>query len=178
MQLSGTQPQTPDDHIARAMALSGESIVMGGRILSELEESSKSFSAHQKGVELAKSAAGLKNVVAPIVEFVFSHTHGILEEITMALRVQEIATLNERTWQLALVCLEQQRRLVENTCGSLRKTIQRLKSKSRIVSAIWTPEWEDRYLDLLDEIDDVSETIALGLNPAMRAELERRESEI
>jgi hypothetical protein len=117
-------------------------------------------------------------VVAPIVEFVFSHTHGILEEITMALRVQEIATLNERTWQLALVCLEQQRRLVENTCGSLRKTIQRLKSKSRIVSAIWTPEWEDRYLDLLDEIDDVSETIALGLNPAMRAELERRESEI
>ena len=41
----------------------------------------------------------------------------------------------------------------------------------RIVSAYWTDDLHERLLEQLEDVEDLTETLALGLSPAMRQEI-------
>ncbi len=155
------------------MALSGEAAEYGRRALQEMEKQSHRMSSRRREIRVAQDAAELRRAIAPLVEFVFQRTDQLIAEIRLFLRLQEFAEIEERTWQKALTCLALQRGLVENTCGKLRTTFQKLRGRSRILGAVW--QWEERYLDVLDDLEDVAETIALGLNADALADLEARD---
>jgi hypothetical protein len=132
------------------------------------------MSVRRKEIRVAQDAAELRRAIAPLVEFVFQRTDQVIAEIRLCLRLQEFAPIiEERTWQKALACLALQRRIIENNCGKLRKTFQKLRDRSRILGAVW--QWEERYLDILDDLEDVAETIALGLNADALADLKERD---
>lgn len=163
-----------DAWITRAMELNAESTVQAQRLLHDFEEQDRALRARHRQVAIAKEVVELRRALAPALEILFLRTTQIIQEFDMALRLQEMVNIEERTWQLALLCLQQQKRLVEATAGKVRSTIKRLGLKNKIVASAWTAEWETRYGEVLDDIDDTVESIALGLSPKFRALIEKQ----
>jgi hypothetical protein len=167
--------QTAADCIERAGALSAETFEYAKRLDTQLRTLMPRPKSGQRAVDQARGASKLRRFMIPLLEFVFTRIEEIVGEIRLALRVQEFADIPETTWQMALVLLRQQRQLLVDTCGRLQSTFRRLKAQSPIVAAAWRPEWDERYEASLEALEDLEETIALGLDPSTRADLEQRD---
>jgi hypothetical protein len=158
--------------ITNAGTLRSASIEYGSRIREQFDAQSRQLGAGQTAVEMAKAVAVFHRKTGPIIDSLLDSAAGLVREIRLALRVQDTAQFNRRWWQLALISLQSERELLEATCGRIRTEARRVARQHKSARTLWRREWEDRYADLLDRIDDVSETIALGLNPETRAEIE------
>ena len=154
--------------ITNAGTLRSASIEYGSRIREQLDAQSRQLGTRQTAVEMAKAVAVFHRKTGPIIDSLLDSAAGLVREIRLALRVQNTAQFDRRWWQLALISLQSERDLLEATCGRIRTEARQRK----IPRTLWRPEWAEQYVDLLDRIDDVSETIALGLNPETRAEIE------
>jgi hypothetical protein len=158
--------------ITNAGTLRSASIEYGSRIREQFETQTRRLTARPNAVEMAKAVATFHRVTGPIVDSLLDSAAGLVREIRLALRVQDTTQFNRRWWQLALISLQSERELLDATCGHIRAEARRVGRQHKIYRTLWQREWEQRYTDLLDRIEDVSETIALGLNPETRAELE------
>ncbi len=158
--------------ITNAGTLRGASIEYGSRIREQLEAQSRQLTARQTPVEMAKAVAAFHRTTGPIVDSLLDSAAGLVREIRLALRLQDTTQFDRRWWQLALISLQSERELLEATCGHIRTEARRVGRQHKIARTLWRHEWEDQYTELLDRIEDLSETIALGLNPETRAEIE------
>jgi hypothetical protein len=169
---TGMDSLTAATCITNAGTLRTASIEYGNQIRAQIEVRSRQFASRQSAVDLAKAVAAFHRKTGPIVDSLLESAAGLVREIRLALRVQDTTQFNRRWWQLALISLQSERELLEGTCGRIRIEAHRLARVHKIARTLWRREWEDQYVELLDRIDDVSETIGLGLNPETRAEIE------
>lgn len=158
--------------ITNAGTLRSASIELGSQIREQLEAHSRRTSGRQNSLAMAKAVAAFHRKTGPVIEALLESAAGLIREVRLALRVQDTARFNRRWWQLALISLQSERELLESTCGLIRSEARRLARHHKIGRSLWRREWESQYVDLLDRIEDVSETIALGLNHESRADLE------
>lgn len=114
----------------------------------------------------------MRKRLAPIIDSLLDSGEALVREVRLALRLQDTSQFDRRWWQLALIGLQSERELLEAACGRVRSEARRLGRKSKSGAGLWLSDWEHRYIELVERIDDVSETIALGLDPDTRAELE------
>jgi hypothetical protein len=159
--------------ITKAGTLRVASIEYGNLIREQIDACSRRIAAGRGSVGLAKAIARMRKHLTPIVESLLDSAEGLVREVRLALRLQDTSQFDRRWWQLALISLQSERELLETACGRVRSEARRLARTSKIGAGLWLPDWERRYVELLERIDDVSETIALGLNPDTRAELEQ-----
>ncbi len=155
-------------YITKALSLSAESYVHTVSLLAVLETAppSKPAATH---AGLARLAAETRRKIAPIIEHILSSAEQTLKLIKQAMDVEEVVPLGEHCWQMALLAIAQDRKmLIEHCSGKTRARFTRGR-----VSA-WLPSWDTRCNKLLERIEDISETIALGLNEEMRGEIEGR----
>lgn len=139
----------------------------------ELERARQRLTTDATEAKVRASVVMFRRVVEPLVAATFDRTREVIQLVRTALRLDAFAPLDERTWQVALLALDQQRRLVESVCAPIRGLPRLVKKHRRIVAEMWPADLDRVYRDVLDAIDDVSETVALGLNREFRAELER-----
>ena len=93
--------------------------------------------------------------------------------VRAALALWDHTDPDETIWQMALVGLRQQLK----NLAMLRSGIRRIAKaadphRDSLVRLLWSPALEERYVDLAEDLDDLAETIALGLNDEMRAQID------
>jgi hypothetical protein len=112
----------------------------------------------------------IRTIVAPIIEYMLTQTEDLVQKIERAFQVEEIFPLGDDIWSMGLVALDQSRRSLDMACDTFRLQAQ----KSALARVLWPPEWASRYEAVIDAIEDYSETIALGLDPDTRSEIQAR----
>jgi hypothetical protein len=158
--------------ITNASISRAESIELGSKLQRGLDARTKGLSEKQNAADLHKAVAAFHRELAPIVEALLEAAANVVREVRIALRVEETTRFDRRWWQLALLSLHGEAELLETTCGRIRRDARRISRRHGLRAALWLDAWEKTYAGVLDDIDDISETIALGLNPETRAELE------
>ena len=157
--------------ITNAGTMRSASIEYGSRIRECLAHQSRQLNELQSAPEVEKLVTRFHREIAPIVDSLLDSAAALLREIRLALRIQDTTQFNRRWWQLALISLQSERELLERTGACIRAEARRLARQHKAARSLWRRDWQIQCSDLLEHIDDVSETIALGLNPETRAEL-------
>ncbi len=166
----GVELQATSNHIARAIESNAEMIHHAGRLQTELQEQARRLAGSKEYLARAKAASALGQTIAPVAEWIMARAEETIRLVELALQFEESVRLGDECWQLALVSLDQEHKGIEGFFrGKLRETIRR----HRVLWPAWHREWDRKCEDLLDRLDDLAETIAIGLNPEMRAEVER-----
>lgn len=155
--------------IAEASRSGGELFLHTDRIRTQVDERSRLIQRARSDAQLARTIAALRSTMAPLVRLVLEKAEEGVRLVRLGLRLQDALNNDERLWQVALLILETNRDLVEKACTPLRRLARR---GNRTVRGIWPTAWEERYQAALESLEDLSETIALGLNADSRLEIE------
>ncbi len=125
----------------------------------------------------ARLVATLKAEFLPVVERFVRSGERYAQVVAAALDVEPSLRFGRLFWQLALAGLRQQGKNAEAMTGIVRKLPAQFP-QSRIIASVWPRELARRYDALVDEIDDISENIALGLSPEFKAQISEAMSEL
>jgi hypothetical protein len=165
---------TGQGYIAKAFDVTAESQAYIANIRTELEKKGTLLKPKGRPATYAERVAfghGMRRILEPVITYLFSKAEEMIALVEMALEVEAIAPLGEECWQTALVGLASERELVSDFCtGKLRATLHR----HRGMEVGWPASWDKQCDEVLDRMDDLAETIAIGLNEELRGEIERR----
>jgi hypothetical protein len=115
--------------------------------------------------------------LAPEIQNLFERFERSCREVAglvnTALKLDESLHFGTEFWKIAMVSMALQSENLKAVCQPFRDTWRSLR-RSRARNLIWSDELEHRYEACVDRLEDLSETIALGLSDDVRGELERR----
>jgi len=125
--------------------------------------------AARNSARTKQTARIIRPLAVTLVEHWLTSAERIAEIVDSVLRSvpDEIVGSPEekQTWQICLVAMSAYDRALKRYVGGVRKEIMR----SSGLSSVWKSGWDRRYEACLDRIDDLCETISLGLNDETRA---------
>jgi hypothetical protein len=167
VELATVDAATGIQAIQGLQALATETMLYLERTLPEVSRKIQTVNRRASYAQQVQAFRQMRGAIAPIVEHLLTFGEGTVQRAEMAFAAEEIVPLGEEIWSTAFLMLDRARRNFE-FCAYLRKT----KRESSAAKVLWTDEWERRYESIIDAFDDYSETIALGLDPDTRREIE------
>jgi hypothetical protein len=94
-----------------------------------------------------------------------------------ALEMDSQLQFTERFWQLALIGVHLQKKNLD-TIASLGRSLTGVRALARVSRILWPAPLAQRCNETSDDLSDLLETIALGLNAEFREEMLRRLGEL
>jgi hypothetical protein len=122
--------------------------------------------------------AGARTIAPVLQEFVeglLGHAERTIRNCETLLNGPEADRVGKDRWQIELAYLEFQRRCLTEYLGAVR---QRLVRAPRPITVLWRRSWERRYEAALERIEDLAETIVLGLDDAFQREIAERSAAV
>lgn len=181
-----TATQELSSFIDRAEASSVEAWCFAKDAFSELERRRTIIEQRGRSRNESATAATAREVsraLAPLLERLLQRAEQAALVIRQALQLEALREEldepqgpgSDDLWQRALIALGYHRHALRSHAGNVRKMLRHAPQAS--FRRVWRPDWEERYVQTLDVLDDLAETLALGLDEEVREEIERRSGE-
>jgi hypothetical protein len=136
-----------------------------------VQKASVAFERVKKPSDRQVAGLRIRSALEPLADHFLGSAESYATTVRVALELEVASPFGERFWQMALLGLETQGENVRVICRPL-------EGIGKHLPAAWPKKLAGRYARAVDDIEDLVETIALGLSPAFRAELSRRREEL
>lgn len=171
--VASVDPETGAHALQALSSLTAETSSYVARTLPEVQARIRTVPKKAGRAELERAFADIREIARPIVEHVLTFGERIRSQLEQAFAVEEIVPLGDAIWSAAFLTVDRARTNVQ-FCDVFRAQAKQVRE----AAVLWPSEWSERYDAILDAFEDYSETIALGLDPAVRREIEARRAEL
>lgn len=160
------------DYITKAVAINAESMLYAQNIQAEIDQEMRRFRERQaRTTGIQAIVVNMRKLFGAVFQRLFSDTEQIITLVRLAMQAEQVVALGDQCWQMALICLASEQKTLRECCQGEARSISK---RSRYLKRAWSPAWDARCNELMDQLDDLMETVSLGLNPEVKTELQER----
>ena len=177
--VSAMSPTTElNSFVQRAEASGFEASLFAREALSQIEASRATLQqrrTHKRNeIDTAADAQAISRALAPLLERLLQRAEQAALLIRQGLRLEALREDldlpqdpdEEDIWQRALIALGYHRHALREQAGNVRKVLRHAPQIA--FRRVWRADWENRYMQVLDDLDDLADTVAMGLDEGVR----------
>jgi len=168
--------QTAETFQAQLASIQSESRVSPSELEEERLRAEQIRRAKQEAVRIRLANEGRPSYHR-LVEHFLGCGQRYAKVVDAALELDEELKFDERFWQFALIGVHLQKKNLE-AIASIGRSFARIPALARTARILWPNSLARRCNETLDGLEDLEETIGLGLNAEFREELLRRYADL